>query len=283
MFFGTIDDNVRRYIAAQADAFAGAEVVIGCSGNFASEKVLSSATQPAALHANDILALQLAAGGCHAGAAQSGHRAGGGVRLADALPRCRRSVAASQALLMLLLRMLRHEKQRTAFDRRMYAHYCEALPRLVAETAERLAPRAVPLASYFNGDVWEHYQRFGDHAEAIFTGYFPFFKGDYERQYKRAGQILQWPVPTYPLLDSERKAGLIAWLREPGRRYLFLLPEPLEGLEPQMISHKQRNTWVYLYANLSVRTGLFRRRYHDSGRRFIATPGFPGSPPRASQ
>ena len=86
-------------------------------------------------------------------------------------------------------------------------------------------------------------------------------------------------MPTYPLLDSERKAGLIAWLREPGRRYLFLLPEPLEGLEPQMISHKQRNTWVYLYANLSVRTGLFRRRYHDSGRRFLlATPGFPWQP-----
>jgi len=273
MFFGTIDDNIRRYIAGNRAAFAGQEVVVGCSGNFTSEKVLLQEATPAAVHSNDVSLYSLL--------------------LADAMLSQRtpmtlnepafawlepylfeRSAWERAAAVMLMLRLLRFEKQRTVFARRMWKHYRAEFDALVTASAAGLAERSVPITSYWSGDVLEHFQR---HAgeDAIFTAYLPFFKGDYEHQYKRVQQIIGWPEPTYPLLDQARKDAIVNWMREPGRRYLFLLNYPLEGVEPQMISHKQRNTWVYLYANVVQKLGLFRRNYGDTGTRFkLIAPDF---------
>lgn len=273
MFFGTIDDNIRRYIAGNRSSFAGQEVVVGCSGNFTSEKVLLQEATPAAVHSNDVSLYSLL--------------------LADAMLSQRTAITINEPVyawlepylfergawerasaIMLLLRLLRFEKQRTAFARRMWRHYRAEFDALTTTSAARLAESSVPIASYWNGDVLDHFQR---HAgeDAIFTAYLPFFKGDYEHQYKRVQQIIGWPEPTYPLLDQARKDAIIQWLREPGRRYLFLLNYQLEGVEPQMVSHKQRNTWVYLYANVVQKLGLFRRNYGDTGKRFkLIAPEF---------
>jgi hypothetical protein len=41
------------------------------------------------------------------------------------------------------------------------------------------------------------------------------------------------------------------------------------------VSHKQRNTGVYLYSNVVQRLGLFRRNYGDTGKRFkLIAPDF---------
>lgn len=266
MFLGTIDDNVRRYIAGNRAVFAGQEVVVGCSGNFTSEKVLLQEATPAAVHSNDVSLYSLLLADAMLG------------RTSDLALRepeyewlgeylCGGTPWARPASVMLLLRLLKFEKRKTVYARRMWTHYRAKFGDLVAESAASLAGRAVPIASYYSGDVLDHFQRHGD-KDAIFTAYLPFFKGDYEHQYKRTQQIIGWPEPTYPMLDGDRKQAIIRWMMEPGRRYLFLLNFPLDGIKPQMVSHKKRNTWVYLYANVVERLGLFRRKYGDSGKRF---------------
>ncbi len=270
MFLGTIDDNIRRYIAGNRAAFAGQAIVVGCSGNFTSEKVLLQEAAPAAVHSNDVSLYSLL--------------------LADAMLNQRttltlreeaytwlapylfeRSTWDRAAAVMLLLRLLKFEKRRNAYARRMWSHYFAGFEDLVTSSAAQLAARSVPIASYWSGDVLEHFQHHAERptgSDAIFTTYLPFFKGDYEHQYKRVQQIIGWPEPAYPLLDQERKNAIIRWLRADGRRYLFLLNYPLEGVEPQLVSHKQRNTWVYLYSNVVERLGLFRRNYGDTGKRY---------------
>jgi hypothetical protein len=274
MFFGTIDDNVRRYLAGQAASFAGCDVVVGCSGNFTSEKVLCQAAQPSALHSNDVsLYSQLLAD------AMLGQRSD--ITLFDRAHDWLQPYLDAPdpwvrpAMFMFLLRLLRFEGQLSAYGRRMYAHYKAAFAEHVQLTAVHLASNAIRITSYFSGDVLAHYQRFSDREDVIFTGYFPFFKGDYEHQYKKAHALFRWQQPQYPLLDDGRKAALIRWLRQPGRRYMFLLNQRLPDAEPQMISHKRHNTWIYLYTNVHQTTGLFRRRYKDTGVRFpLARPSF---------
>lgn len=273
MFFGTIDDNIRRYIAGNRAAFTGQQVVVGCSGNFTSEKVLLQEAAPAAVHSNDVsLYSRLLADAMLDERTELQLNEPAFEWLAPYL--FERSAWERAAAVMVLLRLLKFEKQRSAFARRMWGHYRAEFEGLVTRSAEGLTARSVPIASYWSGDVLEHFQRHGD-ENVIFTAYLPFFKGDYEHQYKRVQQIIGWPEPVYPLLDQERKDLIIRWLREPGRRYLFLLNYPLEGVEPQMVSHKQRNTWVYLYANVVQKLGLFRRNYGDTGKRFkLIAPDF---------
>lgn len=277
MFLGTIDDNIRRYIAGNRAAFAGQEIVVGCSGNFTSEKVLLQEAAPAAVHSNDVsLYSLLLADAMLDLRTELTLREEGYAWLAPYL--FERSAWERAAAVMLLLRLLKFEKRRTAHARRMWAHYCSEFDNLVVASARSMEERRVPIASYWSGDVLEHFQRCAEQpggADAIYTAYLPFFKGDYEHQYKRVQQIVGWPEPVYPLLDQERKAEIIRWMRAEGRRYLFLLNYPLEGVEPQMVSHKQRNTWVYLYSNVVQRLGLFRRNYGDTGRRFkLVAPDF---------
>jgi hypothetical protein len=266
MFLGTIDDNVRRYIAGNREAFAGQTVVVGCSGNFTSEKVILQSTQPAAVHSNDVSLYSLL--------------------LADAMlkTRCELTIKEDEyawltpylfersawhrvGAVMFMLKMLKHEKQKTVYARRMWTHYLAEFDALVDRTAAKLEGKSVDIASYYNGDIFEHFKRF-EQEDAIFTAYLPFFKGDYESQYKRLQQIIGWPSPDYALLDPQRKADILDWMRAPGRQYLFLLNEPLLDVPCQMISHKKRNTWIYLYSNVVRRNGLFRRNYGDSGVRF---------------
>ena len=273
MFLGTIDDNVRRYIAGNRAAFHGQEIVVGCSGNFTSEKVLLQEARPAAVHSNDVSLYSLLLADAMLGQSSAleirePEYAWLGEHLFGSSPWARPAAA------MLLLRLLKFEKRRTVYARRMWTHYREGFGDLVNASAAGLVGRSVAISSYYSGDVLEHFQR---HAgeDAIFTAYLPFFKGDYEHQYKRAQQIIGWPEPSYPMLDGDRKDKIIRWMTEGGRRYLFLLNYPLDGVEPQMVSHKQRNTWVYLYANVVGRLGLFRRKYGDTGRRFkLIDPAF---------
>lgn len=277
MFLGTIDDNIRRYIAGNRAAFAGAEIVVGCSGNFTSEKVLLQEAAPAAVHSNDVsLYSLLLADAMLGGQTDLALREDAYAWLAPYL--FERPAWERAAAVMLLLRLLKFERRRTAHARRMWAHYFGEFENLVANSARSLEERKVTITSYWSGDVLEHFQRHAERPggdDAIYTAYLPFFKGDYEHQYRRVQQIIGWPEPVYPMLDQERKGEIIRWMREPGRRYLFLLNYPLEGVAPQMVSHKQRNTWVYLYSNVVQRLGLFRRNYGDTGRRFkLVSPDF---------
>lgn len=273
MFLGTIDDNVRRYLAGNRAAFAGRTVVVGCSGNFTSEKIILQSTAPAAVHSNDVSLYSLLLADAMLGtetplAVLEPEYAWLAPYLFDKSPWHR--VAAA----MLLLRMLKHEKQRSAHAKRLWHHYCTRFDELVDASAQTLAARAVPITSYFNGDVFDHFLAHAD-TDAIFTAYLPFFKGDYEAQYRRLQQVIQWPAPTYALLDAKRKAEILAWMQAPGRDYLFLLNEPLPDVPCQMISHKQRNTWIYLYSNVVEKRGLFRRNYGDTGVRYqLASPAY---------
>lgn len=266
MFLGTIDDNVRRYLAGNRHAFAGRHVVVGCSGNFTSEKIILQTTTPRSVHSNDVSLYSLLL-------------ADAMLEEETALQLCEDDYAwltpylfertpwHRAAAAMIMLRLLKSEKRKSAHARRMWTHYTDSFNDLVESSALQLASRAVNISSYFNGDVFEHFKRHED-TDAIFTAYLPFFKGDYESQYKRLQQIVAWPVPSYEMLDDKRKEAILGWMREPGRSYLFLLNHPLPDVPAQMISHKQRNTWIYLYSNVVERTALFRRDYGDTGHRF---------------
>lgn len=264
MFLGTIEPVVRNYLAAHAGAFKGQIVAVGCSGNFTSERVLWEATgHDVRLYSNDvslyssIIGAQLAGGSFDLWVKDPQYQwlnayfeQGGWERI---------------AALLVFFRALAFERQRNNHEKRMWAEYLRQLPDLVEGTAQKLEHLGLKLSGYFPGDIFEHFQRldaeYGD--QVIYTSYMPFFKGGYERIYKRLDQIMGWQSPSYPMLDDARRLEIAAWCME--RRSVTLLDFPLPDREPSMIGHTQRNKFVYLYSNVLDHTALYRRLHPDPG------------------
>lgn len=264
MFLGTIEPVVRNFLAAHADAFRGHIVAVGCSGNFTSERVLWEATGgEVQLYSNDVSLYSSVLGAHLAGQSfdlwikEPGYQwlndyfeQGGWTRI---------------AALLVIYRALGFERQRNAYEKRMWREYMGQFPDLVSGTCTKLDKLALKIAGYYPGDIFDHFKRMdaahGD--QVIFTSYMPFFKGGYERLYRRLDEIFGWTSPTYPMLDDERRLEIAAWCLE--RRNVTLLDFPLPEVEPAMVGHTRRNKFVYLYSNVLEHTALYRRMHPDPG------------------
>lgn len=270
MFTGAIEQNVRSFIAANAKAFDREMVVVGCSGNFTSEKVLMSAGTPAFVYSNDVsLYSQVLAD-----AMLDQRTPGIAMKDDDAFP----FVAAwlnqddlwfRAASVLVFMRMLEFEKQKNVYQRMQWRRYLSNFPDLVADTATNLKTSAVQIDGYFAGDCFEHYQQYDEH-DPVYFGFLPTYAGGYERIYKRLNETIDWPEPTYPMINDERREEIHKWLVE--RRYLFITDRGIEGLEPVVVSARAHFKTVYIYSNVVGTTALFRKPIVDSGRRFVTIP-----------
>jgi len=264
MFLGTIEPVVRNFLAAHAQVFKGNIVAVGCSGNFTSERVLWECTgKDIRLFSNDVSLYSSIIGAHLAGrpfeiqVVEPGYawlnayfNEGGWTRI---------------AALLVFYRALEFEPQKHAYSKRMWRQYQLEFPNLVEQTAKRLEALSLRVEGYHAGDIFEHFQqmeaKYGD--QVIYTSYMPFFKGGYERLYRRLDQIFAWESPTYPLMDDERRVEIATWCL--ARRHVTLLDFPLPGVDPVMVGHTQRNKHVFMYSSVLDRTALYRRMHPDTG------------------
>lgn len=196
MFFGTIDENSRRYLAANRDVWKDRVVVVGCSGNFTLEKIILQEAEPREVHSNDVTLYSRLLGDAMLGRPTPLSITEDAYRWMEPWvehPSLWHRLAAA----MILLRMLKFEKRNSAYARRMWARYETAFTPLVEASAARLEKAAVPITSFTSGDVFEHFQSFQEKIdrgvyspeEVLFTAYLPYYKGDYESQYRRLETI----------------------------------------------------------------------------------------------
>lgn len=245
MFVGAINATVRKFLAHTAKAFDRKVVVVGCSGNFTSESVISAYAKPAAIHSNDISFYSCMIGRwlTHQPLA---------FELADPeyewLTPYLEDDTKALAAVMVLLDMLEFEKRNNAHRLRMWQLYLDSFGELVNQTMARLATAdaQIKLASFYEGDVFEHFKRFDD--DAIFCCYAPTYAGGYERLYKRLDRIVKWDEPGYELLDDERRDQLLAWMS--ARPFLWYDDRLIDGMEPVMQQRSGIHKTVYLYSNV---------------------------------
>lgn len=264
MFLGTIEPVVRNFLAAHSDVFKSRIVAVGCSGNFTSERVLWECTGgEIQIYSNDVSLYSSIIGAHLAGdpfdiwVKETGYEwlnayfeQGGWTRI---------------GALLVFFDALRYERQRNLHEKRMWGEYMHQFPTLVEHTRDKMDQLGLKIAGYYAGDIFEYFQKldaqFGD--QVIYTSYMPFFKGGYERIYRRLDEVFGWKNPAYPMLDDERRVEIASWCLE--RSHVTLLDFPLPGLEPAMIGHTRRNKHVYMYSNVLDRTAIYRRTHPDPG------------------
>lgn len=257
MFVGALNGTVRTFLGNIPSAFAGRKVIVGCSGNFTSEAVLSASSQPAEIHSNDVSFYS-----CMLGRWLTGKPLGFTVSNPEfdwLQPWLGEDRPAEERIagLLVLLDALQFVKQNNGHARRMWGAYQDQFGSLVEASVPKVlaAKDATRVTSFFEGDVAEHFERFGDDPDAVFCCYAPTYKGGYERMYRALESIVTWEPPTYPLLDDGSRDRLIAWMRE--RNFLWYDDRVLPGLEPVMQQSQGRARTVYLYSNVVDRTAYF--------------------------
>jgi len=210
MFIGAINPVVQGFLAREAAAFDHRLAVIGCSGNFTSEAVLTQHSRVREIHSNDVSFYSCLAGNFLAHTPMD-------FEVVDPafewlLPFLN-SDAERLASIMVLLDVLAFEKvDKSEHNRRMFQAHQQQFGDLVAKTVAKIQSTPIRLTSFFAGDVFEHFKRFADRADAIFCCYAPTYVGGYEKMYKRLHEIVRWNEPTYAMLDDAARDALVAWI-----------------------------------------------------------------------
>lgn len=257
MFIGAINSTIRNFLASTAAAFDNKVVVVGCSGNFTSESVLSKFAHPKGIHSNDVSFYS-----CMLGRWLT--RQPLEFTITDAEYEWLTPYLADDtrklAAIMVLLDMLEFEKRNNPHRVRMWKLYEQDFPELVNQTMGRLATAdaGLKVSSFYEGDVFAHFERFAADKDAVFCCYAPTYKGGYERLYKRLDKIVQWNEPSYGLLDDDGRDKLLGWMTE--RRFLWYDDRRVEGLEPVMEQRSGIRKTVYLYSNTIAKPVFFQER-----------------------
>lgn len=245
MFTGSLNSSARSHLAGQSSAFAGKTVVVGCSGNFTVETVLSQAAKPAALHGNDVSLYSCALGRWLAGQPVQYEVAD---REFDWLTPLLRDDERRVAALPVLLEMLEFQPRDNQHRVRMWGLYRETFDSLLEQQLQRLEKLDLRLASFYAGDVLDHFRRFENEAGAVFVCFAPTYTGGYERVCRRLEATLSWQKPPYPVLDNNRSGELLAWMQE--RPFLWYDDRLLDGMTPVASFKTGRLRAVYLYSNV---------------------------------
>jgi hypothetical protein len=246
MFIGAIDSEFRQWLDLNKQAFAGRTLFIGCSGNFTIEQILGEVA--GAVHANDISVYSHFLGN---------HLAGQefvwGIR--DAAwewlrPYLEKNAAA---VVVILFEMFRYNPKSNAHNKRLYEAILGAWDAYFVTTSARIenAKKLCHLSSYRSSDIWN----FVDEARSIdpdgvMFGFLPFYKGDYEKLYKRINQVLSWEQPAYMVVDVERKRQLFEKIC--AFDYVLIDDVRHEQYPAVMWKRRSRTKDVILYSNLAV-------------------------------
>ncbi len=245
MFTGAISQDVRAYLRrlCEAGVFNDRTVVVGCSGVFTFEAVISQYATPARILSNDVSIYSSMLGRLLTHKPVE-------YRITDPelaeLAACARTDAEKVACLMVLLDMLEFHKRNNAHRVRMWDGYKRGFTSLVEQTAARLGELNIQIDDYWPGDVVDHFAKHYEDKDAVFMCYAPTYTGGYERLYRQLEAIADWDKPNYKILDEATRNALFDSLST--RRFLWYDDRKLDR-PPTAVFRPGRMKAIYLYSN----------------------------------
>jgi hypothetical protein len=254
MFVRSINQNCRRFLTTYASLFKGKSCVVGCSGNFTFEQLLSLSTKPAGIYSNDVSIYSCAIGWLLTGQEFNIKlRPDGNEWLT---PFCKEPIDIL-ATILLLTKFIKFNPEKGMWHRRMHEHYTTRWAGYHSSTKDTLlkALESIRVSSFFAGDVFDHYKQH-DQPDTIFMSFMPTYKGGYERIYKRLDELFDWDKPSYEMLDDERRDKIYDYLT--ARKYVIYDDRRLD-LPLVFAEHSSSRRNVYMYSNLEAPKTLVKQ------------------------
>ena len=258
-FIGAINEKLRRFFYTHARVLEGRTCHIGCSGNFTIEQIITRACPTATLHSNDVSLYSSVIG--HMLTAEPLDLTVTNPELTWANAYLTPSPASAVATILLLLEMLKYEPRRNPYAERMWQSYLVNFDTLHSKTLARVntAAASIRIAAYTTIDVHDYYPT---PPGAVAIGFLPTYAGGYEKLFARLEESISWPKPAYGMLTEERREATIA--RMTRGDYILYDDRPRPDLPSiARVDLFGRHT-VYIYSNLSIRPGLFRKKINET-------------------
>ena len=253
MFIGAINHKLRAFFWDQATILDGRDIYVGCSGNFTIEQIITRRCPDAKVYSNDIAFYSSLVGFALTGRDME-------VEITDPEYNWLRAYldkgpAAKIAVLLLLMEMLKFEKQGNPFQLRMWNHYLFNWEKYLDTTIEKVAKglENIRIEAYETVDVFDYFPRDG-----VNIGFLPTYVGGYEKLYERVDQIFSWDEPAYGILDEERREATVRKMTEND----YILYDDIERDDLPCLARVDQfgKKAVYIYSNLDFDRGLFRRK-----------------------
>jgi hypothetical protein len=256
MFIGAIESEFRRWFDLNKEAFRGRTLFIGCSGNFTIEQLLGSVA--GAVHSNDVSIYSHFVG--H-------HLAGQPVTCAIKDPDyewLRPSLEANLgAAVVLLFELLKWDPAKNIYNKRIYDYLRGEWQAQFEATATRVeqAKAIARVTTYRSSDIWDFVDEAGTIDPAgVFLAFLPFYKGGYEKLYRKLSSILSWQEPRYQIIDAARKAKLIERIKRFDHVFIDDVEYPAEPAV--MLKKKTATKSMWLYSNMPVKRLLVQAHHN---------------------
>jgi hypothetical protein len=249
-FIGAVNHEVRTWLGNVAgELFTGREVVVGCSGNFTIEQILTRQATPATIWGNDVSLYSSVLGAYLSG--QDFPLRIKSERLSFVEPYLS-TTEDKAASVLVLSEALQYEPEKNLYQTRIWKHYAGAFAFGIyhAETLKKLRGlrEKIRLDRYTSRDIWDLLDEIS--PQSVVVAFLPTYAGGYEKMFKRMEELLEWDRPEYTLIDAERKEAIIRRLTT--FDYLYIDDKRREDLPLRCMVEKGRFKTVYLYSNMET-------------------------------
>ena len=253
-FVGAINDKLRKFFHTRAHILEGRTCYIGCSGNFTIEQIITRVCPSATLHSNDVSLYSSVIGHMLVNSPFPLEVTNPELLFANAYLK---DPASSVATILLLLEMLKYESRKNPYAERMWQAYLVSFDTLHKKTLARVkaAASSIRIASYSTMDVHDYYSRDG-----VAIGFLPTYAGGYEKLFARLEESVSFPRPSYQMLTEERREESILRMTEGD---YILYDDRVRDLPSIARVDLFGKKTVFIYSNLSIRPGLFRRKINE--------------------
>jgi DNA adenine methylase-like protein/GNAT domain-containint protein len=248
MFFGAVPTDCIQQVFKIMDIESWNDAYVCCSGSFRLERALSQVYPNLGIHSNDVSVYSAVIGGLATG--QPVH-----VDFVEKLAFVQELVEGKSdieraAAVLVACEMSRFARGKNEFNRRHFRHYCDHFVSFMESTAARVEKSldTMRVSSYFGGDWRKHAHTAVDNGAGILA-FPPFFKGDYEAQFKFVDDNLKWTPPAYDLYDPTDLHQIAADLDERGATYCILTDQIWEDKDPVLKYVAGRKVPHFCYAN----------------------------------
>lgn len=248
MFFGAVPTECIQQVFKIMDIENWSDCYVCCSGSFRLERALSQSYDSLKIHSNDVSVYSAAIGALATGKPID-------VSFRNTLEFVNDLIANSDDMdrvsaVLVGCEMSRYARGKTRYNTQHFAYYRDNFRHYIDRTRARLEKSldTMRIEDYFGGD-WRIHANNSIKPGSGVLAFPPFFKGDYEAQFKFIEDNISWQPPKYDLYDPKDLRAIARDLEDKGATYCILTDQIWDDKEAVIKYQAGRKVPHYCYAN----------------------------------
>lgn len=247
MFFGAVPTQCIEQVFRILDFSEWNAAFVCCSGSFRIERALRAKCPHLPIYSNDV-SLYSSAVGYLACNKEFNILFEKDLAFIEERPDVN-SFFEKTAAVLVACEMARYGARKNEYARKHFQYYVDNFELFFNRAKDRL-DRILPemlLQGYFAGD-WRKHVKTAEETGSGILAFPPFFKGDYESQFKFIEENIHWPAPDYDLYDPKMLSDIIDGIDDSGVLYCVLSDQLYEHRKPVLEYVTGRKVPHYCYA-----------------------------------